>query len=78
MVLPLKARSSIGFFNRAVELASEYPLLGRKSEFENIRIKVIRDYLLVYEIANDDLLVLMIWDSRQSADDLVRLLGKRK
>jgi plasmid stabilization system protein ParE len=33
-------------FIQAVNLLSEHPLIGEKTEIENIRIKIVRDYYI--------------------------------
>lgn len=46
---------------------SKNPLIGRKTEVTNVRVKIIRDYLLFYEITASSIYVLSIWDSRRDA-----------
>lgn len=48
-----------------VQLAAQYPNTGRKTAIENVRVKIVRDYLLFYEVNKTTLVVLSIWDSRQ-------------
>ena len=31
------------------------PAIGKKTELENVRIRIIRDYLLIYEIKEDEI-----------------------
>lgn len=45
---------------------SVQPELGRKTDIENVRVKLVRDYLLFYEINKLDLIVLSIWDGRKN------------
>jgi addiction module RelE/StbE family toxin len=52
-------------FNDAVHLINAVPQVGRLTSNKTSRIKVVRDYLLVYEIAETTLHVLAIWDGRQ-------------
>ena len=43
------------------------PYIGKKTEIENIRVKIVRDYLVFYKILNDkEILVLTIWDARRN------------
>ena len=44
---------------------SENPSVGRKSDFENIHVKIIHSYLLFYEFDSENLKVLSIWDGRR-------------
>ena len=33
-----------------LRLISKYPLIGKKTNKENIRIKILKDYLIIYEV----------------------------
>jgi len=57
-------------FKQATVLISEHPNIGRKTDIEGIRVKVVRGYLLFYEFNESDLYILTIWDSRQHPDKL--------
>ncbi|MDH6304746.1 addiction module RelE/StbE family toxin [Parabacteroides sp. PF5-5] len=54
----------------SVQLAAQYPNTGRKTTLENVRVKIVRDYLLFYEINKTTLVVLTIWDSRRDEKTL--------
>jgi toxin YoeB len=49
-----------------LQIAALYPDSGRKTTFENVRVKIIRDYFLFYEANNTALIVLAIWDVRRN------------
>jgi addiction module RelE/StbE family toxin len=49
-----------------LQLTALHPNSGRKTTVENVRVKIIRDYLLFYEINKTTLVVLTIWDERRS------------
>lgn len=36
-------------FKEAIKLISKFPQIGRPTEIESIRVKIVRDYLIVYE-----------------------------
>jgi len=57
-------------FKESVKIISRYPLLGKPTSEENVRIKIVRDYLLFYEIREDIIIILMIWDSRQNPKNI--------
>lgn len=46
------------------------PGIGRKTNYKNIQVKIIRDYLLFYEIRKDEIVVLTIWDNRRNPENL--------
>ena len=64
-------------FKEAIRLIFEYPEIGKPTNDKNARIKIVRDYLIIYEIDDKDrLLILTIWDSRQSPKKLERIIKK--
>lgn len=58
-------------FQEAVKLISQYPNLGKPTSDENVRFKVVGDYLLFYELVDDQIHILNIWDSRQDPAKLI-------
>lgn len=52
-------------FKEVIKLISRFPQIGRPTEIENIRIKIVRGYLIVYEEAATQILILTIWDGKQ-------------
>lgn len=52
-------------FIAAIRDLSRKPDIGRKTEFENVRVKIVRDYLIFYEIIKEEILVLSVWDGRR-------------
>lgn len=52
-------------FINSVNRLSENPLIGRKTDFEDVRVKIVRDYLLLYQFSKSELRLLSIWDSRR-------------
>lgn len=61
-------------FNRAVELLANHTSIGKPSEFPNIKIKVVRDYLIIYEDTPELLIILTIWDSRRNPEQLNKII----
>lgn len=59
-------------FIENLKFLSDNPLAGRKTQTENIRVKIIRDYLLFYEIQTNELIVLTIWEGRRN-DELLKI-----
>ena len=56
----------------ALRDVSKNPLIGRKTDITNIRVKIVRDYLLFYEISPTSIFVLSVWYGRR--DNSTRLL----
>ncbi|UTG62307.1 type II toxin-antitoxin system RelE/ParE family toxin [Elizabethkingia anophelis] len=53
-----------------IKQIAENPGIGRKTNLENIRVKIIRDYLLFYEFDESYLKVLTLWDGRRDENSL--------
>jgi len=57
-------------FKKSIKLISERPFIGIKTSDPIVRIKVVKDYLVFYEISKSEIIILTIWDSRQNPVDL--------
>ena len=62
-------------FKTAVKLIIEHPHIGKPTDWDNIRVKIIRDYLMIYEVTDSKIYIHSIWDSRQDPEKLKRILG---
>ena len=51
---------------QSLELLRENPTIGRLTNVNNVRVKLIREYLLLYEFTDSELIVLSIWDARRN------------
>ena len=56
----------------AIKEVSKNPSIGRKTDFANVRVKIVRDYLIFYEVTPKAIYILSIWDGRR--DSSTRLL----
>lgn len=56
-------------FKKAVDLIASHPNIGRKTNIENVRVKLVKDYLLFYEAAEEEIYILSIWDSRRNPEE---------
>ncbi|WP_255462851.1 type II toxin-antitoxin system RelE/ParE family toxin [Galbibacter sp. BG1] len=65
-------------FQEAVQLISLYPDIGKPTSKPNIRLKIVRDYYIVYEFENELISILTIWDSRQNPDKLRKVINPEK
>ena len=57
-------------FKEAARLLSIYPEIGKRTYIKNVRVKIVRDYQIYYQIEDDRILLLTIWDSRQNPEEL--------
>lgn len=53
-------------FIESIKILALHPNIGKQTDVNNVRIKIVRDYFIIYEIINNHLMILTIWDSRQS------------
>jgi len=58
----------------SVNLISKHPLVGQLTDIENVRTKVLKDYLIIYEITLNEIVILSIWDCRKNPQDLNSVL----
>ncbi len=61
-------------FREALNIIRDYPQIGKQTDDQKARIKIIKDYLLIYEETADSIILLTIWDSRQDPEKLEKIL----
>lgn len=61
-------------FKEAINIISKFPQIGRPTDHQNVRVKVVRSYLIIYEDTETTIFILTIWDSRQDPNRLEELL----
>ncbi len=59
----------------SLNLISKHPFVGQLTDMQNVRTKVLKDYLIIYEITLNEIVILTIWDCRKNPQDLNRDLG---
>jgi addiction module RelE/StbE family toxin len=57
-------------FKETISFLSEHPQIGRKTILENIHVKVVRDYLIIYEVTEFEIVIHTIWDGRRNPSEL--------
>ena len=60
----------IDLFEDATELIASFPEMGRSTDLENVRQKLVRDYLIFYEVDGEIINILTVWDPREDPDKL--------
>ena len=66
----LYSRKLNNLFKEAAKFISEYPTVGKLTDDRNVRIKIVRDYLMFYEIHKSAVVILTIFDSRRNPEKL--------
>lgn len=74
----LYSRKLNRLFKEAIRLIIAYPYIGRSTDIENIRVKIVSDYLIIYEIKEFEIVILTIWDSHRNPDILHQIMGKNE
>lgn len=54
----------------SLKLICKYPTLGKLTNKENVRVKILREYLIIYEITANEIVIVSFWDCRQNPEDL--------
>lgn len=62
-------------FKESIKIILDFPQIGKRTDDTTARIKIVRDYLIIYEETETQLLILTIWDSRQDPDNLKKILS---
>ncbi len=57
-------------FKAEIKSVSKNPELGIKTKLDQIRGLIIEDYILFYEILEERIIILKVWDCRQNPDKL--------
>lgn len=55
-------------FKEAGYLISLHPNIGKPTSNDDVRFKIILHYLMFYELRNNKIYILTIWDSRQDPE----------
>ena len=55
-------------------LLKNYPLIGKKTDYKDIRMVPLRHYSILYKIEESRILIMAFWDNRQNPRKLLRLL----
>lgn len=61
-------------FKEAVILISKFPEVGRLTDIENVRVRLVKDYMIVYETSSNNIYILLIWDGRRNPDKFNSML----
>lgn len=60
-------------FQRCIQLLREHLYMGRSTDDE-VRIIIVKKYLLIYEVTEVSINILSIWDGRQDHSKLEDIL----
>ncbi|MGE5394288.1 MAG: type II toxin-antitoxin system RelE/ParE family toxin [Candidatus Saccharibacteria bacterium] len=52
---------------------SRQPFIGIKTENKNIRVVIKGNYKIFYKIEDENLIILLVWDSRQDQESVIEI-----
>jgi toxin YoeB len=61
-------------FKESIKIILDFPQIGRVTDDTKARIKIVSDYLIIYEETETQIYILTIWDSRQDPEKLEKIL----
>jgi plasmid stabilization system protein ParE len=61
--------------NKSILLLSQNSSLGTITDFDSVRAHVTGDYQIIYEIFDQLILIIMVWDCRRNPED--KRIGQR-
>ena len=61
--------------NKSIKLITKNPLIGLKSQIDSVRVLITGDYQIIYEILDNLIIIIMIWDCRRDPGD--RIIDQR-
>lgn len=62
-------------FNKSIQLIAKNPFIGTQTDFNKVRILITDDYQIIYEILDQVILIIKIWDCRRNPAD--KRIGQR-
>lgn len=63
-------------FNERIKLISQYPNLGKITDMKDIRVHIVKDYFLLYQVASKTIYIVSIFDTRQDPKKIKRIIRK--
>lgn len=58
-------------FKTELKTVAKNPELGIQTKLDQIRGLIVEDYILFYEILEDRIIILKVWDCRQNPENLI-------
>lgn len=57
--------------HKSIKLLNKNPFLGIPTDYDSVRALVTEDYQIIYEIFDQLILIIMIWDCRRDPEDKI-------
>jgi len=72
----LYSKKLLLMFKEATKTLKLFPAIGKPINRLNTKLKIVRDYFIVYRIQEDTIRILSVWDSRQDPSELDVIINK--
>jgi toxin YoeB len=63
-------------FQRTINLLKTQSFLGKLTDYDKVRVIIVLEYLIFYEVLSDHIYILNIWDSRRNPEELKTKIKK--
>lgn len=63
-------------FEDTADFLGKHPKIGKETDVQNVRIRIVRDYFFTYRETENSIEILTIWDSRQDPSNFDRIIKK--
>ena len=57
--------------NNSIKFIIKNPLIGLQTQIVSVRAFITGDYQIIYEIVDDLIIIIMIWDCRRDPEDKI-------
>lgn len=57
--------------NSSIKLITKNPLIGLQTQIVSVRAFITGDYQIIYEIFDEFIMIIMIWDCRRDPEDKI-------
>jgi len=57
-------------FNESVKLLAEFPQMGTPTDYQDLRVKFVRNYKLFYRDTPNRIEIIRVWDTMQNPKNL--------
>jgi len=61
-------------FKESVLAIASSPFSGKRTDYTNVKVKIVRDYKIFFDETETTIEILTIWDTRQDPDKLKNIL----
>ena len=71
------SKKLFALFNGAIHSIKTSPQVGKPTNRPDTKLRIVRDYFIVYRINQDTIRILSVWDTRQNPSKLDEIISNR-